>query len=89
VSEPLESIRILVAALKSKLARALGVEAKEIKACKGLADYGVDSLTAVELRNWIQRDFGLSVAVFDIVQDGKRIDDIDMLVEEKRENGIT
>lgn len=86
---PLERIGIVVAALKSKLARALGVEAKEIEGGKGLADYGVDSLMAVELRNWVQRDFGVSLAVFEIMQNGKKIDDIGMLVEDKRGNGTT
>lgn len=85
----LERIGIVITALKSKLARALGVEAKEIEGGKGLADYGVDSLMAVELRNWIQKDFGLSVAVFEIMQNGKKIDDIGILVEDKRGNGTT
>lgn len=86
---PLTRIGIVVTALKSKLARALGVEAKEIEGGKGLADYGVDSLMAVELRNWIQRDFGVSPAVFEIMQNGKKIDDIGMLVEDKRGNATT
>lgn len=30
-------------------------------------DYGLDSLMAIELRNWIGRDFAPSVAVFDIM----------------------
>lgn len=86
---PLERIGVVITALKSKLARALGVEAKEIEGGKGLADYGVDSLMAVELRNWIQRDFCVSLAVFEIMQNGKTIDDIGILVEDKRGNGTT
>jgi len=77
----------VVTALKSKLARGLGVEAKAIEGGKGLADYGMDSLMAVELRNWTRRDFGVSVAVFDIMQDGKRIDDIGVSMKKRREMG--
>ncbi|KAI1464024.1 uncharacterized protein F4812DRAFT_453148 [Daldinia caldariorum] len=62
-----ERSAVVVSALKNKLARALGVEIEEVDARKGLSDYGVDSLMAVELRNWIRRDFGATVAVFEIM----------------------
>ncbi|KAK3329248.1 hypothetical protein B0H66DRAFT_634456 [Apodospora peruviana] len=58
---------VVVGAVKTKLARALGVAAEEIDVGKMLSDYGTDSLMAVELRNWIKRDFGADVAVFDIM----------------------
>ncbi|KAI0006642.1 hypothetical protein F4779DRAFT_629681 [Xylariaceae sp. FL0662B] len=62
-----ERSAVVVSALKNKLARALGVDVEEVDARKGLSDYGVDSLMAVELRNWIRRDFGATVAVFEIM----------------------
>lgn len=31
------------------------------------SSYGVDSLMAVELRNWIRKDFDVDIAVFDIL----------------------
>ena len=31
-----------------------------------LSDYGVDSLMAVELRNWIHQEFQATVSTFDI-----------------------
>lgn len=77
--------KVVVMALRTKLARALGVTADEIDDGKGLTDYGVDSLMAVELRNWIQRDFEVSLAVFEIMQGGKRIRDIGASVVEKAE----
>ncbi|KAH8889473.1 hypothetical protein GQ53DRAFT_869901 [Thozetella sp. PMI_491] len=82
--DPVERTKIVVAALRAKLARALGVEIDEIDSGKGLADYGVDSLMAVELRNWIQKDFGVGLAVFEIMQGGKTIRDAGALVEAKK-----
>ncbi|KAI0100989.1 fatty acid synthase S-acetyltransferase [Nemania sp. FL0031] len=81
--DPLERTKIVVEALKAKLARALGVETDEIDSAKGLADYGVDSLMAVELRNWVLRDYGVTLAVFEIMQGGRTIGDVGTLVQEK------
>lgn len=67
---------VVVRALCGKLARALAVEVDDIDGDKSLTDYGVDSLMAVELRNWIRRDFGANLAVFDIMNPGKTIRDI-------------
>jgi len=43
----------VVNALMIKLSLALGLQAEDIDLRKSLSDYGVDSLMAVELRNWI------------------------------------
>lgn len=67
---------IVVQALREKLARALAVEVDEIDSGKSLTDYGVDSLMGVELRNWMKRDFGANLAVFDIMSSGKTIEDV-------------
>lgn len=71
-----ERTAVVIEALRGKLARALAVEVDEIDGGKSLTDYGVDSLMAVELRNWIRRDFGANLAVFDIMNGGKTIRDI-------------
>jgi acyl carrier protein len=58
---------VAVSALMAKLARILDVAAEDIDPHRTLSDYGTDSLMAVELRNWIRRDFGVTVAIFDII----------------------
>lgn len=63
-----ERAEVVVTALVSKLARALSVSPDDIDVDKYLSDYGVDSLMAVELRNWIGNDFHANVAVFDIME---------------------
>ncbi len=51
------------------MARALSIVNEDVDPGKTLSSYGMDSLMAVELRNWIGRDFRASVAVFDILGD--------------------
>jgi aryl carrier-like protein len=80
-----ERAEVVAMALRDKLARALGVPVDEIDVGKGLAEYGVDSLMAVELRNWIRRDLGVSVAVFELMDGGKAVRDIGVSVEAKAE----
>lgn len=71
-----ERASVVVQAMREKLARALAVDEDEIDIGKSLTDYGVDSLMGVELRNWIKRDFGANLAVFDIMSSSKTIEDI-------------
>ncbi|KAI9150766.1 Compactin diketide synthase mlcB [Paramyrothecium foliicola] len=80
-----ERAKVVSTALREKLAKAMGIAIDEIDVGKGLADYGVDSLMAVELRNWIRRDFGVSLAVFEIMDGGRKVQDMGALVESKAE----
>ncbi|KAI0383706.1 hypothetical protein F5Y04DRAFT_269663 [Hypomontagnella monticulosa] len=83
--KPEERRAIVVDALRNKLARPLGVQPDEIDPYKSLADYGVDSLMAVELRNWIWRDFRATVAVFEIMGVTKMSDVGEIVVERAEE----
>lgn len=62
-----EKMRVVMTALVGKLAWAMSISPEDVEVSKPLSGYGVDSLMAVELRNWIRRDFGAPVAVFDIM----------------------
>ncbi|KAI1824650.1 fatty acid synthase S-acetyltransferase [Xylaria intraflava] len=68
--------------LSIKIARALAVAVVDIQVEKTLIDYGVDSLVAVEIRNWIGKVFKATVAVFDIMGE-KSINEISQLVVER------
>lgn len=69
-------------AVAVKLARAISISPDDVDPSKPLSEYGVDSLMAVELRNWIGKDFHASVAVFDILG-GTPISSIADLVAER------
>ncbi len=55
-------------ALLRKLARSLLMRHEEMDAKKPASTYGVDSLVAVELRNWFSREAKVEVPVFEILQ---------------------
>lgn len=78
---------VVVRALSVKLAQAMGVAAEEVDPRRSLSDYGTDSLMAVELRNWIRRDFGATVAVFEIMG-GATIASVGELVAAKVEDAL-
>jgi hypothetical protein len=58
---------VMLNAMVSKLSKALALTANDIDTNKPLHAYGVDSLLAVELRNWFGKVLGSDVAVFDIM----------------------
>jgi acyl carrier protein len=60
-------VQVVLRALAGKLAVAMSISAEDIEPSKPLSSYGVDSLMAVELRNWIGREFDATMAVFDIM----------------------
>ena len=76
-------------ALREKLARALGIGAEDVETSgRPVAEYGVDSLMAVELRNWMLRDYGVEVAVFEILGGGVSVLGLAELVVGKAEEGL-
>ncbi|KAJ2993259.1 hypothetical protein NUW58_g1893 [Xylaria curta] len=85
-TEPDERIQIVIRALAVKLGRAMSIPPDDVEPSKPLSNYGVDSLMAVELRNYIGREFQATVAVFDIMG-GVPISSIGHLVVEKSSIG--
>lgn len=62
-----ERIDIIVQEVVGKLARSLAVSPADIDEAKCLSDYGIDSLVAVEMRNWISQNLHATIAVFDLL----------------------
>jgi hypothetical protein len=62
-----EKAQVVSIALVEKLARALLVSSDHIEPDQTLERYGVDSLMAIELRNWAINNFQSKVAVFEIM----------------------
>ncbi|KFY81215.1 hypothetical protein V499_00041 [Pseudogymnoascus sp. VKM F-103] len=55
-------------ALLRKLSRSLMMPLEDIDASKSTAAYGIDSLIAVEIRNWFFREAKADIPVFEILQ---------------------
>ncbi|KAI0509538.1 hypothetical protein F5B22DRAFT_658101 [Xylaria bambusicola] len=77
---------IVERALKGNLARALAVSIEEVDSHRPLSHSGVDSLVALELRNWIRHDFQATVAVFEIMNNETSVMALSKMVVERTEN---
>lgn len=62
-------VQVVLRALATKVASAMSIPPGDVMPSQPLSEYGVDSLMAVELRNWISREFSAKVAVFDIMSE--------------------
>lgn len=58
---------VITEGLLGKLSKALGINREDMDVAKPLHTYGVDSLLAVELRNYFAKDFNADVAIFDLM----------------------
>ena len=58
---------ICLSGLISKLSKAIMINAADIDTSKPLHTYGVDSLVAVEIRNWIMKELQADVSVFELL----------------------
>ncbi|KAK5999181.1 Highly reducing polyketide synthase alt5 [Cladobotryum mycophilum] len=54
-------------ALVKRLARLMMVAPEDVEISKSLSSHGIDSLIAVEVRNWIATEVGVEMSVFDIL----------------------
>ncbi|UKZ63366.1 uncharacterized protein TrAtP1_004597 [Trichoderma atroviride] len=61
--------RITNTRLLEWIARLMAMSLEDIDTQKPLTAYGVDSLVAVELRNWLRRETGLELGVLDMIRD--------------------
>jgi len=62
-----DAAKIVTEGVTYKLAKALRVDADSMNIKKPLHQYGVDSMLAIELRNWFAKMCKANVAVFDVV----------------------
>ncbi|RYP67344.1 hypothetical protein DL771_007288 [Monosporascus sp. 5C6A] len=75
-----ERSSLVARSLARKLALALAIEPEDVDTERPLHAFGVDSLVAVELRNWIAKVFAAEVPVFEIVG-GRTVKGVGELVE--------
>ncbi|PWY90616.1 putative polyketide synthase [Aspergillus sclerotioniger CBS 115572] len=51
----------------TKVSQILGLSASDVESSKPIHAYGIDSLVAVDLKNWFERDIGANFTVFDLM----------------------
>ena len=62
-----DAAAIVSRALRIKMARVLGLEQDQIALDSRVESYGVDSLVAVELRNWLAKEVDADIAIFELL----------------------
>lgn len=79
-----EAGTVVAEALRGKVCRVLGVSPDQMSLSSQLESYGVDSLVALELRNWLAKETRADVAVFEILG-GTSLIDVGMTAARKSE----
>ena len=75
-STPAEKLEISQTAITARLAELLSVAADDFDINMPVSRYGVDSLVAGELRNWLIKTFGLDVSMLQLLSKNGRIEDL-------------
>ncbi|CAG9990181.1 unnamed protein product [Clonostachys byssicola] len=63
-----EAVVLLSTSIAEKMSKMFLIPAEDISSDQSLTHYGVDSLVAVELRNWLASNTGTDPSIFDIMQ---------------------
>lgn len=58
---------VILEAFKQKLGRLLALKVEDVHDDDTIMKHGVDSLVAVEIRNWLRKEIGANVTVFEIL----------------------
>ncbi|KAB5511498.1 polyketide synthase [Coniochaeta sp. 2T2.1] len=61
---------IAVQAVQHKLSEVLSVGLPDVDAARSMTSYGLDSLTAIELRNWIARELRANLQILELLTSG-------------------
>lgn len=67
-AKPEEQIEILTSALKDTFARVLGTTADKVETMEPVTKYGLDSLMANQIRNWIQGNIAVDYSMMRIMR---------------------
>lgn len=61
------AVDIVVSSITATLSKSLQMPSEDIDVSRPLYSYGVDSLVAIEMRNWVIKEFQSDVSLFDIL----------------------
>ncbi|OTB06981.1 hypothetical protein M426DRAFT_54175 [Hypoxylon sp. CI-4A] len=62
-----EARQVAVQGVLQKLSEVLSVARDDVDAQRSMASYGLDSLTAIEVRNWITRELGATLEILELL----------------------
>ncbi|KAI0095496.1 ketoacyl-synt-domain-containing protein [Daldinia grandis] len=79
-----EARKIAVQGVLQKLSEVLSVAHDDVDALRSMASYGLDSLTAIEVRNWITREFGATLEILELLTSANVTDLANLIVSRTR-----
>lgn len=62
-----EARKLVYETLAVRIAEVLMKSVEDVSPSQAMSSYGLDSLVAVEIRNWIARELGVKVSMFDLI----------------------
>lgn len=80
-SSPEKAIEIISAGLVEYLSRTLNVACDFIDMSRPMSSWGVDSLVAVGVRNWVKTQCGIEVSVFEVLSETAFCDFVSSIAE--------
>ncbi|KAI1418633.1 ketoacyl-synt-domain-containing protein [Hypoxylon sp. FL1857] len=75
-----EARQVAVQGVLQKLSEVLSVVLDDVDAQRSIASYGLDSLTAIEVRNWITRELGATLEILELLTSANVTDLADLIV---------
>jgi acyl carrier protein len=84
-SDP-EACDIAVQAVQHKLSEVLSVGLQDVDAARSMTSYGLDSLTAIEVRNWIARELRANLQILELLTSGC-VNDLAALIVSRASKG--
>lgn len=75
-----EARQVAVQGVLQKLSEVLSVARDDVDAQRSMASYGLDSLTAIDVRNWITRELGATLEILELLTSANVTDLAELIV---------
>ncbi|KAI1107162.1 ketoacyl-synt-domain-containing protein [Jackrogersella minutella] len=75
-----EARQVAVQGVLQKLSEVLSVARDDVDAQRSMTSYGLDSLTAIEVRNWITRELGATLEILELLTSANVTDLAELIV---------
>ncbi|KAH6844487.1 polyketide synthase, partial [Chaetomium sp. MPI-CAGE-AT-0009] len=77
-----EAVQIAAQGIVQKLSEVLSIAVENLDAARNITSYGLDSLTAIELRNWIAKELHANLQILELLSSGT-LNDLAALIVQK------
>jgi acyl transferase domain-containing protein/NADPH:quinone reductase-like Zn-dependent oxidoreductase/NAD(P)-dependent dehydrogenase (short-subunit alcohol dehydrogenase family)/acyl carrier protein len=77
-----EAVKIAAQGIVEKLSEILSIAVEDMDVARNITSYGLDSLTAIELRNWIAKELRANLQILELLSSGT-INDLAALIVQK------